>query len=151
MKRGYKTMICGLLLPVVAGCATTLDNGLKAAGNGILIPGKVIRATVENFNPVQGLREGVVDTVEATGHLLANTDSGIMPDELGEINQYINERPFLKSIVDIGFAGGVAFGLGRGEFGLGGGKSIPRHINQAVGYATAGQAAIEAVNYATEE
>jgi hypothetical protein len=128
-----------------SGCSTVPGNAGRTIGNAIIAPAKIIRATGENLDPVRGLREGIVDTLEAGYHTATFNENNRQPHELGEANKYINQRPALKMIVDTAVAGGTAAGIAE----LSGAN--PVHVNQAAGYAAGGQLVRDSVDYATRD
>ncbi len=145
--KAYKPLIAGVAsLMALGGCATVPGNVARTAGNAIIAPAKVIRATGENLDPIRGLREGLVDTLEAGYNTATFQKSDRRPDELGEANKYINERPALKIGVDAAIAGGIGAGIAE----LTGNPSVV-HMNQTIGYSVAGQVARDSVDYATKD
>ncbi|HRZ85850.1 MAG TPA: hypothetical protein P5277_03655 [Candidatus Paceibacterota bacterium] len=127
----------GLSAMFVSGCATTLDNGARTVVNGMLIPYKVLESTVTELNPIQGVKDGVLDTVEQLGYTLADKKTDRHPAERGEISTYIKERPALNAITNIATAAGLGAGIAEWM------NANPVHVWQTTGYATGGQALIE--------
>ena len=115
MNKFYKAVnyvALGTMALYSAGCATTGPNIAKTVGNALLIPGRVIESTVKDFDPVKGLRRGVVNTAEAVYDTVRGAEA-IDPAELGRTNGTIEDRPVLEAIVDIGVAAGVGAGIAR--------------------------------------
>ncbi|MEA3330022.1 MAG: hypothetical protein U9Q06_04740 [Nanoarchaeota archaeon] len=127
-------------LIALTGCATVPGNIARTGANAMLMPVKVIKSTVNNYNPVQGLREGVVDTGEAVYDTVTGKEFPRQPHELGVANEFINERPGLKAVIDIG----VAIGAGAAAAEFAGAGVV--HMNQTMGYAAGGQAIVEGAN-----
>ena len=107
--------------------------------NAIITVGKTIESTVKEVDPVKGARRGVFDTVEALGYGLACKESGRQPDEIGKANTYIEDRPVLEAVVDMGITYGGVAGIARGT-----GSSVV-HAHQAGGYAAGGEGLIKAI------
>lgn len=135
---GVGLMLAGAAL--VSGCATTLDNSARTVGNIATIPYKIGESAVTQYNPIQGVKDGALDTLEQLGRTIAVQPTDRHPAERGEVSQYIAERPLLNAATNVATAGGVGFGVADWV-----GAHAP-HIWQTAAYAGAGQAVVEGLN-----
>jgi hypothetical protein len=143
-----KNYLIGLtagVLATLSGCATVPGNTARAVGNAVLSPAKAVVYTIEERgNLAQGVRQSAVDVVESVARIPSGEKSA-RPDEMGEANRYINERPVLSATANIG----TAIGMGAGIAELL--KANPTHIEQAMIYMGVGQALREGIEYAVKD
>ncbi len=112
------------------GC-TAFDNVVRGTGNTIgniaLAPYKITKTTVEEFDPVKGVRRAGADVLEETGYTLTAQDSARNPQDYGKLNEVIEESPLAEFIVDSSLTAGAGAIVGYQATSIfGGGQDVAR-------------------------
>ena len=89
-----------------------IKNLANVVGNAITLPGKVIKSTVKDFNPIDGAVKGTLDLGESVYNLGTGRKAVSQPDQNGKTSQTLEDHPGLNAVVNIAAGAGVGGAIG---------------------------------------